>query len=182
MKTTYLALLLLSTWVASAQYSSLSRRQDWRNMVLVSRTEGVNTSGMHFEFLQNANNWWGNWLLPWRISFQLAEIQTEKFEKSNYIKASFSHATIGLGGYKTLSDRLYLNIDAGVILGSENLTPLRGNQFDYFFVGLSSFQGILFVPSTKWALVLKAGVYEEVLTSKLYGYDLGIKLGVGFKF
>ena len=182
MKTTCLTLLLLSTWVASAQYGTSSNTQDWRNIVLVSRVEGVNTSGMHFEYLQNTNNWWNDWLLPWRVSIKLADIRTEKFEKSDYIKASFNHATIGMGGYKTLSDRLYLNIDAGVILGSENLTPLRGNPFDHFFVGLSSFQGILFVPSTKWALVLKAGVYEEVLTSKLYGYDLGINLGVGFKF
>ena len=92
------------------------------------------------------------------------------------------HATIGVSGLKTLTDKLYLNIDAGVILGSENLTELTGKQYDRFFVGLSSFQGILFVPTTKWAVVLKAGIYEEVLTSKLYGYDVGLLLGVGLKF
>ena len=70
----------------------------------------------------------------------------------------------------------------GVILGSENLVELTGKEYDRFYAGLSSFQGILFVPTTKWAVVLKAGVYEEVLTSKLYSYDVGVLLSVGLKF
>ncbi len=45
-----------------------------------------------------------------------------------------------------------------------------------------SFQGLLFIPNSNWALVLKAGIYEQVLTSKLYDYDVGATLGVGLKF
>ena len=116
------------------------------------------------------------------VSIQLSDIRDEKFLQSNFVQASMGHATIGVGGLKTLTNRLYLNIDAGVILGSENLTELTGKQYDRFFVGLSSFQGILFVPTTKWAVVLKAGIFEEVLTSKLYQYDIGILLGIGLKF
>ena len=183
MKTTlYISLLLLSTWVATAQYGSSSTPQDWRNMVLASRVEGVNTSGMYYEYLQNTNNWWGDWLLPWRVSIQLSDIRDEKFLQSNFVQASMGHATIGVGGLKTLTDKLYLNIDAGVILGSENLTERTGKQFDRFFLGLSSFQGLLFIPNSKWALVLKAGIYEQVLTSKLYNYDVGATLGVGLTF
>ena len=148
MKTTYFTILfLLSYGIGSAQYGSATTPQDWRTMVLVSKKEGIHTSGLHFEYLQNTNNWWGDWLLPWRISFQIADIRPEKFEKTNYTKATFSHATIGLGGYKTISETLYLNIDAGVILGSENLTERTGKQFDRFFLGLSSFQGLLFIPN-----------------------------------
>lgn len=183
MKTTfYIVLLLLSTWTATAQYGSSSNTQDWRNMVLVSRTEGVNTSGMYYEYLQNTNNWWGDWLLPWRVSIQFSDIRDEKFRKSNFRQASMGQVTLGVGGLKTLTDKLYLNIDAGVILGSENLTEFTGKQYERFVVGLSSFQGILFIPKTKWAIVLKAGIYEEALTSKLYSYDIGILVGIGLKF
>lgn len=178
----FTTLLVLSTWTVTAQYGSASNTQDWRNMVLVSRVEGINTSGMYYEYLQNTNNWWGDWLLPWRVSIQFSNIRDEEFQKSNFRQATMGHATIGVSGLKTLTDKLYLNIDAGVILGSENLTELTGKQYDRFFVGLSSFQGILFVPTTKWAVVLKAGIYEEVLTSKLYGYDVGVQLGFGLKF
>lgn len=183
MKTTlFTSLLVLSTWTVTAQYGSASNTQDWRNMVLFSRAEGINTSGMYYEYLQNTNNWWGDWLLPWRVSIQFSNIRDEEFQKSNFLQATMGHATIGVSGLKTITDKLYLNIDAGVILGSENITELTGKQYDRFFVGLSSFQGILFVPTTKWAVVLKAGIYEEVLTSKLYGYDVGVQLGVGLKF
>ena len=183
MKTSYFTtLLLLSTWLATAQHGTSSNTQDWRNIVLVSRAEGINTSGMYYEYLQNTNNWWGDWLLPWRVSIQISEIRDEKFLKSNFQQASMGQATLGVGGFKTLTDKIYLNIDAGVILGSENLVELTGKEYDRFYAGLSSFQGILFVPTTKWAVVLKAGVYEEVLTSKLYSYDVGVLLSVGLKF
>lgn len=181
-KSYFTTLLLLSTWLATAQSGTSSNTQDWRNMVMVSRVEGINTSGMYYEYLQNTNNWWGDWLLPWRVSIQVSEIRNAKFEKSIFRQASMGHAAIGVGGFKTLTDKIYLNIDAGVILGSENLVELSWKQYDRFYVGLRSFQGILFVPTTKWAVVLKAGVYEEVLTSKLYNYDVGVLLGVGLKF
>lgn len=52
MKTTlYITFLVLSTWTVTAQYGSSSNTQDWRNMVLASRAEGVNTSGMYYEYL-----------------------------------------------------------------------------------------------------------------------------------
>jgi hypothetical protein len=50
------------------------------------------------------------------------------------------------------------------------------------FVGLSLFQGILFVPRINVPIVLKAGIYEEVLNSKLYNFDVGVKIGVGLMF
>jgi len=180
--TCFTMLLLLGTWAATAQYGSSSKTQDWRNMVLASRAEGINTSGMHYEYLQNTNNWWGDWLLPWRASIQLTDLRNEKFQKSDFRQATMGHATVGVSGIKTLSDRLYLNMDAGVILGSENLVELSGKQYDRFYVGLSSFQGILFIPTSKWAVVLKTGIYEEVLTSKVYGFDMGLMLGAGLKF
>jgi hypothetical protein len=31
-------------------------------------------------------------------------------------------------------------------------------------------------------IVLKAGVYEEVLNSKLYTFDIGVKIGLGIRF
>jgi hypothetical protein len=31
-------------------------------------------------------------------------------------------------------------------------------------------------------IVLKAVIYEEVLSSKLYNFDVGVKIGVGLMF
>ena len=75
-----------------------------------------------------------------------------------------------------------MNLDGGVILGLENLTEFSGRNADRFFVGLSTSQGVLYIPDSKFALVLKGGLYQEVLTSKLYNFDIGIQVGVGLKF
>ena len=54
MKTIYIILITLSIFSFTHAQTSNSF-EDWRNIVLVSKVEGVNTSGFHFEYLQNRN-------------------------------------------------------------------------------------------------------------------------------
>ena len=75
-----------------------------------------------------------------------------------------------------------LNLDGGVVIGNEKLTSFSSAYSERVFVGLSLFQGILFVPRINVPIVLKAGIYEEVLSSKLYNFDVGVKIGVGLMF
>ena len=183
MKTTYIILIILSIFsFTHAQTSNSSAFDDWRNIVLVSKVEGVNTSGFHFEYLQNRNTLWGDWLLPWAVSFQSTELHYKTFNKTDYRTASVAQLTVEVNGYKPLTNNLFLNLDGGVIIGNEKLTHFSGVYNERVFIGLSLFQGILFVPDITVPLVLKAGIYEEVLNSKLYNFDIGVKVGVGLKF
>ena len=77
---------------------------------------------------------------------------------------------------------LLLNLDGGVIIGNEKLTRFSNAYTERVFVGLSLFQGVMFVPKISVPIVLKAGVYEEVLNSKLYTFDIGVKIGLGIRF
>ena len=183
MKIPYILLISLIVFnIAQAQSTNRSATEDWRNIVLVSRVEGLNTTGVHFEYLQNRNQWWGDWLLPWAIRFQSTELRDKTFNKTNYQTASVAQLTVGVNGYKPLTDNLLLNLDGGVIIGNEKLTSFSGDYTERVFVGLSLFQGIMFVPKINVPIVLKAGIYEEVLSSKLYNFDIGVKIGVGLKF
>ena len=183
MKTTYILLIALSIIsVAQAQNANSSAFEDWRNIVLVSKVESTNTTGVHFEYLQNRNQWWGDWLLPWALRFQSTELRDKTFNKTNYRTASVAQLTVGVNGYKPLTSNLLLNLDGGVIIGNEKLTNFSGAYTERVYVGLSLFQGILFVPKISVPIVLKAGVYEELLSSKLYNFDIGLKVGVGLKF
>jgi len=165
-----------------AQSSNSSSIEDWSNIVLVSKVEGLNTTGVHFEYLQNRNRWWGDWLLPWAIRYQSTELRDKTFNKTNYRTASIGQLTVGINAYNPLTENLLLNLDGGVIVGNEKLTSFTGANTERVFVGLSLFQGILFVPKTTIPIVLKAGIYEEVLNSKLYNFDIGVKIGAGIKF
>lgn len=81
-----------------------------------------------------------------------------------------------------ISENSLLNLDGGVVIGNEKLTSFSGAYTERVFVGLSFFQGIMFVPKINVPIVLKAGIYEEVLNSKLYNFDIGVKIGVGLTF
>ena len=120
--------------------------------------------------------------MPWAVSFQSTELHDKTFNKTDYRTASVAQLTVGVNGYKPLTNNLFLNLDGGVIIGNEKLTHFSGVYNERVFIGLSLFQGILFVQDITVPLVLKAGIYEEVLNSKLYNFDIGVKVGVGFKF
>ena len=183
MKIPYILLIMLSVFnIAQAQSTNNSAIEDWRNIVLVSRVEGTNTTGVHFEYLQNRNQWWGDWLVPWAFRFQSTELRDKTFNKTNYQTASVAQLTVGVNGYKPLTDSLLLNLDGGVVIGNEKLTSFSSAYSERVFVGLSLFQGILFVPRINVPIVLKAGIYEEVLNSKLYNFDVGVKIGVELMF
>ncbi|MDA9201552.1 hypothetical protein N9O58_01420 [Flavobacteriaceae bacterium] len=68
------------------------------------------------------------------------------------------------------------------MVGNENLTNFSGETDERIFVGAHSFQGVMIIPQTKLPIVIKAGVYEEALNSKLYNFDIGFKIGVGVHF
>ena len=85
--------------------------------------------------------------------------------------------TIGLSGYNPLLKSVLLNVKLGVLVGNENLTSFSGDTDERIFVGAHSFQGVIITPQTKLPIVIKAGVYEEALNSKLYNFNIGFKIG-----
>jgi hypothetical protein len=182
-KTYLLALIAFGTFnLALAQNNSDADQIEWNSIILVSKTGGINTSGLDVEYLQNTNQWWGNWLIPVSAGFRTTDLNDKAFKKTNYQSASIGQLTIGLSGYNPLSKSVLLNVKVGVLVGNENLTNFSGETDERIFVGAHSFQGVMIIPQTKLPIVIKAGVYEEALNSKLYNFDIGFKIGVGVHF
>lgn len=175
-------LFLLLFSFSQAQFARKSLDNQWDRMLLVSKYEGINTSGFEAVYYKNNNLWWNDWFTPWSIGLQSTRIRNDKFEESEYLSADLGYITLGITGFKNLTEKLYINIDLGVNIGFENLIDLNSTPQDRFIIGLSSSQGILYIPNTNSGFVFKAGIYEEVLTSKLYTYDVGAKFGAGFVF
>lgn len=184
MKKTYLVLCFTigTFYLALAQNNSDADQIEWNSIILVSKTEGINTTGLDVEYLQNTNQWWGNWLIPVSAGFRTTDLNDKAFKKTTYQSASIGQLTIGLSGYNPLSKSVLLNVKLGVLVGNENLTNVSGETLERVFVGVHSFQGVMIIPQTKLPIVFKAGVYEEVLNSKLYNIDIGFKIGVGVHF
>ena len=184
MKKTYLlAIIAFGTFnLALARNNTDADQIDWNSIILVSKTKGINTSGLDVEYLQNTSQWWGVWLIPVSTGFRATDLNDKAIKKINYKSASIGQLTIGLSGDNPLSKSVLLNVKLGVMVGNENLTSFSGETDERIFVGAHSFQGVMITPQTRVAIVIKAGVYEEALNSKLYNFDIGFKIGVGVHF
>lgn len=183
MKTPRLTILiLLSCWAVSAQYNPASKTQNWNNIISVSKMEGTHTSGLQFSYLKNTDFWWNDWLIPLSFSFQTKEIQEETFLESPYLSVTKTQGTLGFSGYKPIAPQWLLKVEVGVILGSEILVDLFNQRDERFVFGLGSSQGVMFVPSSQWGVVLQAGLYEDIVNSKLYTFDVGVHFGAGLQF
>ena len=183
MKTPHLTILiLLSCWMVPAQYNSDSKTHNWNNIISVSKMEGTHTSGLQFSYLKNTNYWWNDWLIPLSFGFQTKEIQEDTFLESPYQSVTKTQGTLGLSGYKPITTQWLLNIEVDAILGNEILVDLFNQRDERFVFGFGSSQGIIFVPSSQWGIVLQAGIYQDIVNSKLYTFDVGVHFGAGLKF
>lgn len=62
------------------------------------------------------------------------------------------------------------------------LIDYSSERFDRILIGMTTSQGLLFIPKSKYGVVFGASVFEKVFTSKIYSFDLGIQFSVGVKF
>ena len=93
-----------------------------------------------------------------------------------------SYFIAGISPFYRLSNNLYLNLGLNLIYGQEILTDFYGSEYSYTYFGISSSQGIYFIPKSKVGIALGISIYEKSLSSKVYKNDFGIKLDIGIKF
>ena len=67
-------------------------------------------------------------------------------------------------------------------MGNERLIDLDLNRKERFLIGTSPSQSLYFIPDNKYGIVVGLGLYEKLLTSKVYPFDIGIIASVGVKF
>ena len=125
-----------------AQNNSDADQIEWNSIILVSKTQGINTSGLDVEYLQNTNQWWGNWLIPVSAGFRTTDLNDKAFKKTNYQSASIGQLTIGLSGYNPLSKSVLLNVKLGVLVGNENITTFQVKRMNTFLLELILFKAL----------------------------------------
>ena len=116
------------------------------------------------------------------FGFQTKEIHEDTFLESPYQSVTKTQGTLGLSGYKPIASQWLLNIEVDAILGNEILVDLFNRRDERFVFGIGSSQGIIFIPSSQWGIVLQAGIYQDIVNSKLYTFDVGMHFGAGLKF
>ena len=174
--------LFLLCFSVTAQVKKQEVVHPWKHLVLVGKTFGINANGTKLNYYKNTNYLWNDWLIPWGFGIHSFTINQSHFEKSGYKDANLNTFSIGSSGFKSLERNLYLNLVIQATLGNEKLKDFSNVINDRFVFGISPSQGIVYIPKSKFGVVLGLSVYEKILSSKVYSFDAGVQFSLGITF
>ena len=85
---------------------------------------------------------------------------------------------------KSINDQsAYLLLKGGLVLGNETYEDEFERDKSNFLLGVSAQQNLIYLPQDGKGIILQCGLYQYVIpTSKVYAFDLGLNIGVGYKF
>lgn len=155
----------------------------WGNMITLKQSVGIVQSSYNLSYcgyiISDAK-----WIIP--VSVKLSgsnDYNKDKFKKGYKDWSNFC-TTIGLSAFtKIKSSNFYFGLGGGLPLGIEKYR--KGNEEDkhtHVYTGLSVEERILYIDSRSSGLVLGFGIYQDLLTSKLYNFDFGFSFEIGYKF
>ena len=84
--------------------------------------------------------------------------------------------------YKKLFPGAYATLSANVPVGFEILENLEGNNSVNFVIGVGASQGLRFIPWEKNGLVFGVDFFQQLETSRIYNFDLGVEVVLGINF
>lgn len=184
MKLNFLLIIpcLLFQATMMAQTSKNEGLEDWKNILIYQKTEGINASGFRINYLQNKKSMWKDWLIPLSFGFSRNKINRNRIEKKGFYDVDINIISIGYTGFRPIKNNLYLNLSLNATLGNERLTEIDLSNKKRFIFGTSPSQSIYFIPKSKYGFVFGIGVYEIIQTSKVYSLDIGLRFNIGIKF
>ena len=153
----------------------------WKHIVVISKSVGFNATGFKVKYIRNTKFTWNGWLIPAGFGFNRSTINSDHFIDSGYYEADINTFSYGYTGFKKVIDNIYLNIGLNVTAGSERLISLKDTREERFILGTSPTQTVFYIPNNKLGLVIGIGLYEKVQTSKVYSFDIGALISVGFR-
>lgn len=179
----YLSALLLCANVIYGQFSQKEELPNWKRILVVQKTEGLNTSSVGFKFLENTRKTWKGWLVPLGIGIHQTRIRNSTLKRRDIRDASVGSISLGYTGFRRLQENLYLNVSLNIALGSERIYYLDSDSInDRFIIGTAPNQSIFYIPKSKYGFVASVGLYEKLLSAKTYTFDIGLLVNLGFKF
>ncbi len=156
----------------------------WNSLLTFNKTLGVNADGWALTYYGYTNSEKSKWIIPWVISIENYTVDPTYFSQWGYSQAQFSYYMPGISAFNKLNEKgnLMANFTFMIPVGSEKLTDYSGRESTHFVIGLAPTQGIYFVPESNFGITFGIGVYEKLMTSKVYKSDIGIKFEFGLKF
>ncbi|MEO1023150.1 MAG: hypothetical protein AAFW89_11460 [Bacteroidota bacterium] len=158
------------------------RLGDWYNLVTLKAIRSRYLEGYGISYTGFVDNSKGL-IRPYETSFEIAWARPDVAEDNGFNHVnSFVFRPELYFFYKKLFQGTYASMSANVPVGFELLEDLEGKNSVNFVIGVGASQGLRFIPWRKKGIVFGADVLQQLETSKVYRFDLGIELVLGFNF
>lgn len=152
------------------------------NMLLFGYAAGSNATGWTLSYYRSPKSSHAGWFLPAQIAGERLQIDDRYFAQSDFLEAQLNYGMLGIGPFREISDRVYVNLNFMLLVGAESLTDRIGQQSTRLLLGLATKQSLYFIPDTEFGLIIGFGLYQRLLNSEVYKNDFGFRVEAGFKF
>lgn len=153
----------------------------WFNMLTYKKIYSKHKEGWKISYIGFADSD-KNFIMPFIISYDRYSIKRSSLLNKNYTSVDAFSIGGGFDGYLKIVPGLYANISLEVPLGLEIAKKTEGKKQHNFLIGISSRQGIKIIPWKDYGIVIGAGVFQQIQTSKVYTRNFGFELELGVNF
>ncbi|MFM2284750.1 MAG: hypothetical protein RLZZ543_247 [Bacteroidota bacterium] len=163
------------------------KKKGWVSLISAHAAFGSNAEGWGVSYIGFPSVAKGNWSIPYSISYDKYVIDPGLVLRAGYRTAQLTYGKIGVGGMRKIGEDFHFFLNFNVPIGQEELTIVddaaQTSTINYRLVlGLEPTQSFYFISRSKVGFFLGAGLYERFLSSKVYKFDIGLKIEGGFKF
>lgn len=170
------------TEVSKPQISDKNQKEiHYNNVLSFNPSSGIYATGWGLSYYRFKNNEKSDWIIPFMLSIESFIINAATTGNTGYQKAKLNFSMPGISAFKKLDGGAYVNLTLLIPVGHENLTS-SGKESENFLIGVAASQGILIIPKSKSGITIGIGLYQRLLTSKVYKKDFGVRAGIGLKF
>jgi len=121
-------------------------------------------------------------IIPFEIAFSQFRAKPDVLENRGYSSIDSYVLGFGFNGYIKMIPGFYIDLGINAPIGMEVLRDLTNKRSNNLLIGLGASQGVKIIPWEDFGIVIGAGLFQRLQTSKIVTRNFGFELEIGFNF
>lgn len=154
----------------------------WNNILTFKQSVGVMKSYYNISYYGyfDTNK---KWFFPIHLKFSGSEYFNQHNMRKNCVDWEEHKMTLGLSAFTNLYNDVYFSVGVGVPLGWETYREeIQAKKKSGLLIGFDLEEKIFYLSPNRSGIFLGGGLYQTVITSRKYNFDIGALIEIGVKF
>ncbi|MEN7551302.1 hypothetical protein AAG747_25515 [Rapidithrix thailandica] len=153
----------------------------WYNLLTVQKIFSKYRQGWKVTYTGFADSE-EDFILPFTLSYDQYSLKPKVLERKGYKSVDSYTLGGGLEGLVKILPGLYGRLGLHIPVGLESIKELQNKRKNNFLIGVKGRQGLVWIPWEDFGIVIGAGFFQQIQTSKIYKSDYGFELELGVNF